>query len=42
MSGAEAIKEYASICLAAGREPDQMEFLAMTMLGVMPEWINEL
>lgn len=42
MSGTEAIKYYVGICMAVGREPDELEFLAMTMLGVMPKWIEEL
>lgn len=42
MSGAKSIKEYAEICFLCDREPDQAEFLAMMMFGILPDWINEL
>lgn len=42
MSGVQAIKEYAQLCVLADREPLEAEFLALTMFGIIPEWIEAL
>ena len=36
------IKAYAELCHIAQRQPDQVEYLAMAMLGILPDWIKEL
>lgn len=37
-----AIKAYAELCFLANRETDQVEFLAMAMFGIIPDWVKEL
>lgn len=38
---AKSIKEYAKLCVLFDRQPDQVEFLAMAMFGIMPTWLED-
>lgn len=42
MTGTQAIKEYAALCLRADRAPEASEFIGLTMFGIIPDWVEAL
>lgn len=38
----KSIKAYAQLCFLANRETDQVEFFAMAMFGIIPDWVREM
>lgn len=38
----KALEAYTELCFLADRQPDAMEYMAWTMLQVIPAWYEEL
>lgn len=38
----KSLEAYTELCALAGREPIAVEYMAMAMFGVKPDWLIEL